>query len=67
MPIYTPKKRARFVSSHRSNMLKGIAYGVIDYSELVMCTGRCIRDDKADHIAHHHNCIIKDFNINGGQ
>jgi hypothetical protein len=36
-------------------MPKGIAYSLIDYSELVNCTGRCIREDKAGYIEQHHS------------
>jgi hypothetical protein len=45
-----PKNLMRFVGNHRQDMPKGIAYSLIDYCELVGCTGRCIREDKADYI-----------------
>ena len=35
-----PKKLMPFVGNHRQNMPKGIAYNLIDYCELVDCTGR---------------------------
>jgi hypothetical protein len=40
-------KLMRFEGNHRQNMLKGSIYGLIDYCELVDCTGRCIREYKA--------------------
>ena len=45
-----PKNLMHFVGNHRQNMPKGIAYSLIDYCELVDCTGRCIREDKAGYI-----------------
>jgi hypothetical protein len=59
-----PKKLMRFVGNHRQDMPKGIAYSLIDYCELVDCTGRCIRDDKAGYIAQHHSPILERLNIN---
>ncbi|MBU3005035.1 transposase, partial [Paraglaciecola arctica] len=46
---------------------KGIEYSLIDYCELVDCTGRCIRDDKAGHIAHHNNPILERIGLNSEQ
>jgi REP element-mobilizing transposase RayT len=37
-----PKNLMRFVGNHRQDLPKGIAYSLIDYCELVDCTGRCI-------------------------
>ncbi|AGH46383.1 hypothetical protein C427_4281 [Paraglaciecola psychrophila 170] len=37
----------RFVSNNRQNMLKGSVYSLIDYCELVECTGRCTQEYKA--------------------
>jgi hypothetical protein len=48
-----------FVGNHRQDMPKGIAYILIDYCELVDCTGRCIREDKAGYKEHHHNPILE--------
>jgi REP element-mobilizing transposase RayT len=45
-----PRKLMRFVGNHRQDMPKGIAYSLIDYCELVDCTGRFIRDNKAGYI-----------------
>tara|TARA_R110002111_G_scaffold70048_1_gene113214 strand:+ start:233 stop:1213 length:981 start_codon:yes stop_codon:yes gene_type:complete len=59
-----PKKLMRFVGNHRQNMPKGIAYSLIDYCELVDCTGRCIRDDKAGYLEQHHSPIHERLNIN---
>jgi hypothetical protein len=38
-----PRKLMRFVRNHRQNMHKRIAYSLIDYCELVDCTGRYLR------------------------
>ncbi|MFT7036393.1 MAG: REP element-mobilizing transposase RayT, partial [Cyclobacteriaceae bacterium] len=54
-----PRKLMRFVGNHRQDMPKGIAYSLIDYCELVDCTGRCIRDDKAGYIEQHHSPILE--------
>jgi hypothetical protein len=62
-----PQKLMRFVGNHRQNMLKGIAYSLIDYCELVDCTGRCIREDKAGHIEHHHSPILARLGIDSEQ
>jgi REP element-mobilizing transposase RayT len=59
-----PRKLMRFVGNHRQDMPKGIAYSLIDYCELVDCTGRCIRDDKAGYIEQHHSPILERLNIN---
>ena len=39
-----------FVGNNRQSILKGIAYSVIDYCELIDCTGRSIREDKTGYI-----------------
>ena len=39
-------------------MPKDMAYSLIDYCELVVCTGRCIREDKAGYIYQHHSPIL---------
>jgi len=62
-----PKELIRFVGNHRQNMPKGIAYSVIDYCELVDCTGRCIREDKGGHIEHHNNLILERIGLNSEQ
>ncbi|MEP4102472.1 transposase [Paraglaciecola sp.] len=62
-----PKKLMPFVGNHRQDMPKGIAYNVIDYCELVECTGRCIREDKAGHIEHHHSPILERLGLDNEQ
>jgi REP element-mobilizing transposase RayT len=59
-----PKNLMRFVGNPRQDMPKGIAYSLIDYCELVDCTGRCIREDKAGYIDQHHSPILERLNIN---
>jgi hypothetical protein len=41
-----------------------MAYSLIDYCELVDCSGRCIRDDNAGYIEQHHRPILERLNIN---
>jgi hypothetical protein len=53
-----PKNLMRFVGNHSQDMPKGIAYSLIDYCELVDCTGRCIREDKAGYIELQHSPIL---------
>ncbi|WP_158969722.1 transposase [Paraglaciecola sp. L3A3] len=62
-----PKKLMKFVGNHRQNMPKGIAYSVIDYCELVDCTGRCIREGKAGYIENNLNPILERIGINSEQ
>jgi REP element-mobilizing transposase RayT len=62
-----PKKLMRLVGNHRQNMPKGIAYSLIDYCELVDCTGRCIREDKAGYIEHHNSSILERLGLNSEQ
>jgi REP element-mobilizing transposase RayT len=62
-----PKKLMRFVGNHRQDMPKGIAYSLIDYCELVDSTGRCIREDKAGYIEHHHSPILEHLGLDTEQ
>jgi hypothetical protein len=62
-----PRKRMRFVGNHRHDMPKGMAYNRINYCELVDCTGRCIREDKAGYIEHHHSPILERLGLNSEQ
>jgi len=62
-----PKKLMRFVGNHRQDMPKGIAYSLIDYCELVDCTGRCIRDGKAGYIEHHNSPILARLGLDSEQ
>jgi hypothetical protein len=57
----------RFVGNYRQDMPKGIACSVSDYCELMDCTGRCIRDDKAGYIEQHHNPILARLGIDSEQ
>ncbi|AGH43478.1 hypothetical protein [Paraglaciecola psychrophila] len=62
-----PKKLMRFVGNHRQDMPKGIAYSLIDYCELMDCTGRCIREDKSGYIEHHHSPILEHLGLDTEQ
>ncbi|WP_339720364.1 transposase [uncultured Paraglaciecola sp.] len=62
-----PRKLMRFVGNYKQNMPKGIAYSLIDYCELVDCTGRCIREDKAGYIEHHNSPILEGLGLNSEQ
>jgi hypothetical protein len=57
----------RFVGNHRQDMPKSIAYSLIDYCELVDCTGRCIRDDKAGYVKQHHSPILAPLGLDSEQ
>jgi hypothetical protein len=48
-------------------MPKGIAYSLTDYCELVDCTGRCIREDKAGYREQHHNLILASLGLDSEQ
>jgi hypothetical protein len=62
-----PKNLMRFVGNHRQDMPKGIAYSLADYCELVDCTGRCIREDKAGYIEQHHSPILARLGLDSEQ
>ena len=62
-----PKNLMRFVSNHRQDMPKGMAHSLIDYCELVVCTGRCIREDKAGYIEQHHSPILARLGLDSEQ
>ncbi len=62
-----PKNLISFVGNHRQDMPKDMAYSLIDYCELVDCTGRCIREDKAGYIEQHHSTILERFNLDTEQ
>jgi hypothetical protein len=53
-----PKNLMRFVGNHKQDIPKGMAYSLIDYCELVDCTGCCIREDKAGYMEQHHSPIL---------
>jgi len=57
----------RFVGNPRQDMPKGIAYSLIDYCELVDCTGRCIREDKAGYIEQNHSPILARLGLDSEQ
>jgi hypothetical protein len=62
-----PKNLMRFVGNPRQNIPKGMAYSLIDYCELVDCTGRCIREDKAGYIEQHHSPILARIGLDSEQ
>ena len=57
----------RFVGNHRQDMPKGMAFSLIDYCELVDCTGRCIREDKAGYIEQQHSPILARLGLDSEQ
>jgi hypothetical protein len=62
-----PKNLMRFVGNHRQDMPKGIAYSLIDYCELVDCTGRRIREDKVGYIERHQSPILELLGLDSEQ
>jgi hypothetical protein len=62
-----PKNFMCFVGNPRQDMPKGIAYSLIDYYELVDCTSRCIREDKAGYIERHHSPILERLGLDTEQ
>ncbi|MFT7413161.1 MAG: REP element-mobilizing transposase RayT [Paraglaciecola sp.] len=62
-----PKNLMRFVGNPKQDMPKGIAYSLIDYCELVDCTGRCIREDKAAYIEQHQSPILARLGLDSEQ
>jgi hypothetical protein len=62
-----PRKLMRCVGNPRQGMPKGMDYSLIDYCEPVDCTGRCIREDKADCIAQHHSPISARLGLDSEQ
>jgi len=62
-----PRKIMRFVGNHSQNMPKGIAFSLIDYCELIDCTGRCIREDKAGYIEHHNSPFLARLGLHSEQ
>jgi hypothetical protein len=62
-----PKNLMRFVGNHRQDMPKGMAFSLIDYCELVDCTGRGIREDKAGYIEQHHSPILACLGLDSEQ
>jgi hypothetical protein len=62
-----PKNLMRFVGDHRQDMPKGMAFSLIDYCELVDCTGRGIREDKAGYIEQHHSPILACLGLDSEQ
>jgi hypothetical protein len=62
-----PKNLMRFVGNHSQDIPKDMAYSLIDYCELVDCTGRCIREDKAGYIYQHHSPILARLGLDSEQ
>jgi hypothetical protein len=48
-------------------MPKGMAYSLIDYCELVDCTGRYIRENKAGYIEQQHRPILARLGLDSEQ
>ncbi|MDU0355035.1 transposase [Paraglaciecola aquimarina] len=62
-----PHQLLPFIGNYQQSMGKGIAYSLKDYCELVDCTGRCIREDKAGQIDHKHNPILERLGLSDAQ
>ena len=62
-----PRQLMPFVGNPRQNMLKGIAFCLKDYCELVESTGRCIREDKAGYITPEHSPILTRLGLSDEQ
>jgi REP element-mobilizing transposase RayT len=56
-----------FVGNPRQDMPKGIAFSLKDYCELVDLTGRIIRNDKAGHIDHQQQPILRRLGLSDEQ
>ena len=52
-----------FVGNHRKDMPKGLPFELTDYLELIELTGRCIRTDKAGHIAQNQPVLLQRLRI----
>jgi hypothetical protein len=55
------------VGNHKQDTPKGMAYSLIDYCELMDCTGRCIREDKAGYIEQHNSPILARLGLDSKQ
>jgi len=54
-----------FVGNHLADSPKGLAFSLEDYLELLDCTGRAIREDKAGHIDASHLPILQRLGLEG--
>jgi hypothetical protein len=64
---HQPKTLMPFVGNPRQDMPKGIAYSLKDYCELVDCTGRCVRADKAGYIEDSQSPILERLSLDAEQ
>jgi REP element-mobilizing transposase RayT len=64
---HQPKTLMPFIGNPRQDMPKGIAYSLKDYCELVDCTGRCIRADKAGYIEDTQSPILERLSLDADQ
>ncbi len=62
-----PKRLLPFVGNLRQDMPKGVAYSLKDYCELVDCTGRCIRADRAGYIQDNQSPILERLSLDADQ
>ncbi|GAB2687573.1 transposase [Aliiglaciecola sp. 3_MG-2023] len=62
-----PQNLMQFVGNHKQDTTKGIAFSLIDYCELVDCTGRCIREDKTGYIEQQYSPILESLGLNSKQ
>lgn len=63
----TTPELMQFVTNHRKDMPKAIAFSLKDYCALLDSTGRIIRDDKAGHIDQQHQLILQTLGLSNEQ
>jgi REP element-mobilizing transposase RayT len=64
---HQPKQLMPFVGNAKQDTADGIAFSLKDYCELVDCTGRCIREDKAGHIEQQQSPILEKIGLSTEQ
>ena len=64
---HQPGSLMPFTSHLKQDQPKGIAFSLKDYCELVDCTGRCIREDKAGYITQEQSPILDRLGLSDEQ
>lgn len=62
-----PRSLMPFTEHFRQGQPKGITFALKDYCELVDCTGRCIREDKAGYITQEQSPILEKLGLTDEQ